>query len=153
MREVVDQIMAVMDTAFPPEFGEAWTRGQIEGALMLGNCHAMVIDRQGLPPAPGAVAAGFSLSRSAPDEEELLLFAVDPLYRGRGLGTAMLQQLAREAWQRGARRLLLEMRAGNPAESLYRRHGFEPIGRRPNYYRTPDGTRIDAITFACPLDY
>jgi ribosomal-protein-alanine N-acetyltransferase len=40
------------------------------------------------------------------------------------------------------------MRDGNPAESLYRHHGFAPIGRRPKYYRTTDGERIDAITFS-----
>jgi ribosomal-protein-alanine N-acetyltransferase len=43
------------------------------------------------------------------------------------------------------------MRANNPAESLYRACGFEPIGRRPAYYRTLDGAKLDAITFARKL--
>jgi ribosomal-protein-alanine N-acetyltransferase len=43
------------------------------------------------------------------------------------------------------------MREGNPAAELYRRHGFEPVGRRPNYYNRGSITGIDAITFAKPI--
>jgi ribosomal-protein-alanine N-acetyltransferase len=64
----------------------------------------------------------------------------------------MLRRTAEAAGGRGAKQLLLEMRRGNPAEALYRDFGFVPIGERRNYYRTPDGTRIDAITFALRLD-
>lgn len=91
--------------------------------------------------------AGFSLSRTGVDEEELLLFAVHPVWRGRGIGRRMLKEFASAAHARGAGRLLLEMRKGNPAEHLYRSFGFVPIGKRPNYYRAADGTFIDAITF------
>ena len=37
------------------------------------------------------------------------------------------------------------------AEQLYRAVGFEPIGRRPAYYRTLDGKALDAITFGRKL--
>lgn len=150
--EDIDRIMAVMAVSFDPGYGEAWTRRQVEDALLLGNCYYWLIDAQGGYPVPGRGAAGFSLSRHSLEEEELLLFAVDPEHRRRGLGHRMLAQLAGAARARGARRLLLEMRRGNPAESLYRAFGFRPIGVRPNYYRTARGERIDAITFACPLE-
>lgn len=144
----LDRLMAVMAAAFDPTYGEAWTRRQVEDALMIGNCHYRLIDAEGREPAPGMPAAGFFLSRTGFDEEELLLFAVDPAFRRRGLGQALLRQLVEAARARGARRLLLEMRRGNPAESLYRSFGFQPIGERPNYYRTREGQTIDAITFA-----
>lgn len=147
----LDRIMAVMASAFDPAFGEAWTRRQVEDALLVGNCHYHLIDADGGLPVGMAPASGFSLSRSGCDEEELLLFAVDPACRRRGLGAALLLRLANSARDRGARRLLLEMRHNNPADSLYRAFGFEPIGKRPNYYRMSDGTRIDAITFARAL--
>ena len=150
--EDIDRIMAVMAVAFEPGYGEAWTRRQVEDALLLGNCHYQLIDAQGGHPEPGDSAAGFSLSRHSLDEEELLLFAVHPAHRREGLGRRMLIELAAAARARGARRLLLEMRRGNPAESLYRAFGFHPIGERPNYYRAAGGERIDAITFACPLE-
>lgn len=144
----IDRIMAVMHTAFEPRYGESWTRAQVDNTLVLGNCHYVLVDAEGNAPAPGVAAAGFALSRATLDEEELLLFAVAPQWRRRGLGAALLNQLENDARNRGILRIFLEMRDGNPAESLYRYHGFVPVGRRPKYYRTSDGERIDAITFA-----
>jgi ribosomal-protein-alanine N-acetyltransferase len=88
------------------------------------------------------------MSRGAADEEELLLIAVIPDHRGRGVGTTLLQRFIAAAEERGAARLFLEMRDGNPAESLYRRAGFEPVGRRRNYYRNAAKGPLDAITYA-----
>ena len=144
----LDRLMAVMATAFDPAFGEAWTRRQVEDALVIGNCHYQLIAATGGEPGDGSPAAGFYLSRHGFEEEELLLFAIDPAWRRRGLGLDLLGEFAAAARRRGARRLLLEMRRGNPAEVLYRRFGFAPIGERPNYYRSRDGQTIDAITFA-----
>ena len=147
----LDRLMTVMAVAFDPEFGEAWTRRQVEDALLIGNCQYALIGADGEEPQPGIPAAGFFLSRAGFDEEELLLFAVDPAWRRRGLGRVLLKRLASDARNRGARRLLLEMRRGNPAEALYRDFGFHPIGERRNYYRTRNGQTIDAITFAHEL--
>lgn len=144
----VDRLMAIMAAAFDPAFGEAWSRRQVEDALLLGNCHAFLASPDGAPAGYDEPAVGFSLSRTGFEEEELLLLAVMPQYRGRGIGRHILDALAQAAKMRGATRLLLEMRHGNPAESLYRAFGFTTIGRRKDYYRTPVGTRIDALTFA-----
>ncbi|MBK6800807.1 GNAT family N-acetyltransferase [Novosphingobium sp.] len=145
----LDRLMAVMQAGFDPAYGEAWNRRQVEDALLLGQCSYGLAAAHGGEPAPGEAAAGFYLSRHGYEEAELLLIAVDPAQRGKGIGGALLTRFAAEARERGAQRLLLEMRRGNPAETLYRRFGFEQIGQRPNYYRTPDGSRIDAVTFAC----
>lgn len=150
-RDAVDGIMQVMQAAFDPEFGEAWTRRQVEDAFVLGNCHFALAGPDGSEPAPGEPVAGFALSRTGFEEEELLLFAVAPQFRRRGIGKALLQRFAIAAQTRGAQRLLLEMRDGNPAESLYRAHGFVPVGRRKAYYRTLSGPRLDALTFSCLL--
>lgn len=148
----LDRLMTVMESAFDPIYGEAWTRRQVEDALIIGNCHAFLAGPSGQAIAPDEEAAGFSLSRLGYEEEELLLFAVRPEYRCRGIGRAILQSFAQAATNRGARRLILEMRRGNPAESLYRAFGFTPIGERKEYYRTQGGARIDAITFALEID-
>lgn len=148
----LDRIMVVMEAAFDPAYGEAWNRRQVEDALLLGNCHYGLIAPHGGEPAPDEVAAGFFMSRTTLDEEELLLIAIAPQYRRMGLGRNLLSRFATIARERGATRLLLEMRRGNPAERLYREAGFEPVGLRPNYYRMPHGERIDAITFACAND-
>lgn len=148
----IDRIMAIMDIAFPPEFGEAWTRRQVEDACMMGSCHYALIGADGAAPMPGQAAAGFFLARHLVDEDELLLLAVAPLARNRGLGQTLLDQFAADARSRGSRRLILEMREDNPAEHLYRRCGFIDVGRRTKYYRRPDGSLRDAITFSRYLD-
>lgn len=147
----IDHIMAVMTAAFDPAFGEAWTRRQVEDALLLSHCHYGLIGPDGAPPALTGETAGFFLSRHSCGEEELLLFAVVPQFRRRGLGAELMRLLKAAACARGAERLILEMRAGNPAESLYVASGFTPVGRRKDYYRGRDGIAIDAITFSCPL--
>jgi [ribosomal protein S18]-alanine N-acetyltransferase len=144
----LDRIMEVMELAFDPAYGEAWNRRQVSDALLFGSSHYMLVSPSGKTPADGEMAAGFYLSRSGVDEEELLLLAVAPAWRNNGLGQRLLEHFAAAAASRGAERLLLEMRDNNPADQLYRRFGFEPIGRRNNYYRTGDGQRLDAITFA-----
>lgn len=152
MNDDLDQIMAVMASAFDPAFGEAWSRRQLEDSLVLGNCHYGLINAVGKVPAPGEAAAGFFLSRKGVEEEDLLLLAVAPQYRRSGLATRLLSAFTATARTRGALRLLLEMRQGNPAEGLYINQGFLPIGRRPNYYRTGTGEWLDAITFAWDIE-
>jgi len=144
----LDRVMAVIEAAFDPAYGEAWSRRQVEDALLMGNCHYGLIAAHGGAPTGGEEAAGFYLSRLGVEEEELLLFAVTPAHRRLGLGAKLLASFFQAARSRGALRLLLEMRRGNPAEALYRKHGFHPIGERPKYYRSASGERLDAITFA-----
>ncbi len=146
-QEDLDAIMAVMEAAFDPVFGEAWKRQQVEDALILGNCHYALMDGFGEPLRDGAEPAGFFLSRLGYEEEELLLLAVDPRFRRRGVGRALLERFCKDAALRGVTRLLLEMRRGNPAELLYQTFGFVSVGERRDYYRTSDGRSLDAITF------
>ncbi len=148
----IDRIMAIMAAAFAPEYGEAWSRRQVEDALLVGNCHYGLVTSGGGEPDPGEAAAGFYLSRHGVEEEELLLLAVDPGHRRRGLGLRLLERFSTSAKTRGAQRLLLEMRRDNPAAALYLNFGFLPIGERRNYYRTPNGMQMDAVTFACSCE-
>lgn len=149
---LVDRIMVVMEAAFDPAYGEAWNRRQVADALTLPSTHALVVDAAGLPISDALdqapVPAGFVLTRHVLDEEELLLIAVTPSARGRGVGAALIEQLFVAARQRGTAQIFLEMRRGNPAIHLYNKFGFRPIGERRNYYRMANGDRIDAITFA-----
>tara|TARA_B100000749_G_scaffold128679_1_gene98737 strand:- start:88 stop:555 length:468 start_codon:yes stop_codon:yes gene_type:complete len=147
----LDAIMRIMDSAFDPQWGEAWTRNQVSSALMLSNTHATLISVDGTDLRDPADALGFAIVRAAPGEEEILLIAVDPAVRRRGLGARLIAMLAANAGQRNAERLFLEMRENNPARTLYEAQGFVPIGRRKNYYSLSDGARMDAITFALEL--
>lgn len=151
----LDYIMAVMEVAFDPRWGEAWNRRQVSDALITPNTFAFVVDPVGamidFPTQPGTIAAGFVLTRYAPGEAELLLIGVRPEMRGNGLGTRLIDSLSHHAKARGAERIFLEMRENNPAVTLYRKVGFEPIGRRRAYYLLADGSRMDAITYGLSI--
>ncbi|RYG86840.1 MAG: GNAT family N-acetyltransferase [Alphaproteobacteria bacterium] len=92
-------------------------------------------------------AAGFLMSRQAIDEEEVLLIAVRPDCRRRGIAAALLNLLVSDANQRGVTKLFLEMRENNPAKAFYLKQRFTPVGRRPNYYNRGAMGTVDAITF------
>jgi ribosomal-protein-alanine N-acetyltransferase len=80
--------------------------------------------------------AGLSVTGAEADVHTL---AVAGSAQRRGVGTALLRALVDEAAARGARSLVLEVRAGNQAAiELYRRHGFERIAVRRGYYQ-PEG--------------
>jgi ribosomal-protein-alanine N-acetyltransferase len=148
----VDRIMAVMVAAFDPAYGEAWTRGQIESALVIGSCQYWLITPDGTVPDEDDEVAGFALLRRTLDEAELLLFAVSPQWRRRGLGAKLLARTMADTKNAGTTRVMLEMRRGNPAQHLYQSYGFAAVGIRPKYYRAIDGKYMDALTFSCTLD-
>ena len=82
---------------------------------------------------------GFALARCISDEAELLFILVGTSHRGRGLGSMLLESLLKEAGNRGAGTLFLEVSESNhAAQKLYDKLGFERIGLRERYY--PDGT-------------
>lgn len=89
-------------------------------------------DRRYVGAYDGAELIGYAGVWSAPDETHLLVVAVDPAHRRRGIATRLLH----EALPSGP--VTLEVAADNAsALALYRRLGFVTEGRRPAYY--PDG--------------
>jgi [ribosomal protein S18]-alanine N-acetyltransferase len=81
---------------------------------------------------------GFIVARDLANEIHINNVAVRPEFRGRGVGRRLLREVLAWGRQRGARQAVLEVRAGNEAaQQLYHRCGFEVIGRRRRYYRSP----------------
>jgi [ribosomal protein S18]-alanine N-acetyltransferase len=149
----VDRIMEIMARAFAPEYGEAWNRRQVADSLILGGTRYFLIDAEGTFETPSDhPAAGFALTRGLFDEEELLLFAITPEHRRKGIGAALLKNVIANAKARGVRRLFLEMRRNNPAGRLYSAFGFRTVGIRPAYYRTASGDQLDALSQELVID-
>lgn len=132
-------VMRVMDAAFDPAYGEAWSGAQLLTLFALPSA------RVGLA-WDGDRPCGFYAARIAGPESELLLLAVDPAVRGRGVGARLMDDWQSWAGEQGADDYFLEMRADNDAVHLYARAGFSECGRRPAYYRGGDGVVRDAIT-------
>ena len=135
----LDAVMSIMCSAFPPDFGEAWTRSQCAGILPMSGVTLVIAESENGP-------AGFSLVRAVADEAELLLLAVAPDDQRRGIGQALLDYFIDASRQGGAHKLHLEVRDGNAAMGLYQAAGFIPAGRRRNYYHGPNGEAFDAVT-------
>lgn len=96
--------------------------------------------------------AGFAMLRLAADEAELMTIAVDPRWRRRGVGVALLRALFDDLMMTPARRLFLEVAADNSAaRALYAGHGFETLSEREGYYARPDGRPATAIVMAREL--
>lgn len=139
----LDGVMNVMDAAFGTRFGEAWTRSQLAGILPMGGV-SLVLARES-----GAEPVGFALFRTVAHESELLLLAVLPSHHRRGVGRRLLENFLERARNDEVARVHLEVRDGNPAIVMYHSAGFSAVGRRRNYYHSPEGQRFDAITLAC----
>ncbi len=78
----------------------------------------------------------------------LYSIAVNPAFRGHGIGARLLEDAMAQARHAGCERLRLEVREDNaPAMTLYRRRGFIEFGRIPGYYE--DG--CTAVRFECAL--
>ena len=135
----VGAVMDVMEAAFDPAYGEAWSAAQLLTLFALPSAR-ICLARDGDRPC------GFSAARVAGPESELLLLAVNPLWRGRGVGRRLIDDWQAWAAREGAEDYFLEMRADNSAARLYREAGFSECGRRPAYYRGGDGVVRDAIT-------
>jgi len=94
----------------------------------------------------GRALAGFIVSRSAADEAEILSIAVVPARRGRGHARALLNLHLRRLAGLGVRAVFLEVDENNaPACKLYRRAGFQQVGRRADYYQHGSGAPAAAL--------
>ena len=96
--------------------------------------------------------AGFAMLRHLGEEAELISIAVDPKWRKRGVGVALLRALIDDLLMSPAKKLFLEVAADNVAAlKLYGKFGFQKVSERRGYYPRPDGTPATAIVMARDL--
>jgi ribosomal-protein-alanine N-acetyltransferase len=70
------------------------------------------------------------------DEAHIATLATHPEFRQMRIAEQLLVTALESAYAEGARSALLEVRAGNEAaQTLYRKFGFEEVGRRERYYK------------------
>jgi ribosomal-protein-alanine N-acetyltransferase len=98
-----------------------------------------------LEPLPLIGYAGFWL---LVDEAHICTIAVHPQWQGLGLGELLLISLLDWGQEKGAVRATLEVRVSNQvAQELYRKYGFQTLGRRKGYYTN---NKEDALVMTTP---
>jgi [ribosomal protein S18]-alanine N-acetyltransferase len=123
--EDLPEVVAIERASFP----NPWT-----GALFLQELQVefsrMVVARH-----PRGRIAGYVCRWLVAGEMHVLNVAVDPKWRGRGLGGALMRAMLQEARTRQVSAVTLEVRRSNrTGRRLYEAFGFEEVGARPNYY-------------------
>jgi len=102
----------------------------------------------------GGTLVGYGGLLLVEEDAHITTVAVDPEVRGQHIGSRVMLALVDRALAAGARHLTLEVRITNSvAQGLYDRFGFDPVGRRKNYYKDEDAlvmwaTDIDTPEYA-----
>lgn len=110
-------------------FSKPWSEESIRSSFESGSCNFFA--------AKDAKIVGYIGISVAADEGYILNVAVDPDYRGRGIGRALVNFLI-ESYRGILRFITLEVRpSNNAAVGLYKSLGFEKVGERKNYYSAP----------------
>ncbi|WP_038036118.1 ribosomal protein S18-alanine N-acetyltransferase [Thermopetrobacter sp. TC1] len=116
-----------------------WSAEEFARLLAMPTCRGLLLEEDGR-------LAGFILCQVADREGEILTLAVVPESRRRGHASRLLATAMADMVMSGVQRVILEVAVNNkPARALYESHGFRPAGRRPNYYLTQSGERVDAL--------
>jgi [ribosomal protein S18]-alanine N-acetyltransferase len=83
----------------------------------------------------GAVLAGYIGFMIVDEEAHMTTIATAPSHQRAGVASTLIIDCIRTLLTQGVKHLSLEVAANNePAQTLYRRFGFAPVGVRKNYY-------------------
>ncbi len=110
-----------------------------------------MLQRLGGQTPPSALIVGYAGLWLIEGEAHVSTIAVHPHQRGRGLGEVLLSGMLMRAVTLGGDYSVLEVRVSNEsAQALYRKYGYEVVGRRKNYYR--DNGEDAFLMHLAPLD-
>jgi len=98
----------------------------------------MIIGTVQLHPSPKA---------NSSHRAEVAKLIVHPAARGAGLGRALMQHAEAEARRLGRSLLVLDTRAGDVANHLYRSLGYAEAGRIPRYVRSANGALHETVIY------
>jgi GNAT superfamily N-acetyltransferase len=134
--------------AFLPPLGRAaaqafWRRAAT--AVAQGRRMLLAAWEQGL--LAGTVSLDLDMAPDQAHRAELQSLLVDPGFRRRGLGRALLALAEQEAAAAGRSLLVLQARAGDASAALFRSAGWTEAGRIPGGTRAADGTPADTLVF------
>lgn len=134
MNDLYDITLMSLDQAFLPDvffgFYQMWPEGQFVSSDFIGK------------------AIGYLCSvKTESGGARIMMFAVHPQYRGRGLGTELMDALILRARMEGLRYITLEVREENiSSRKFYKGRGFIELEVLNRYYSDGgNGIRMDLI--------
>ena len=150
---VVDQIWAVAAEGrwigVEVPFDRAARRQKL-GALVSGEPSTLLVADTAPAGGPGVVGH-ISVSVAPYGVADIGMLLIDG-WRGKGLGTALLEAAIAWATAAGAHKMALEVWPHNaPALQLYLRAGFVEEGRKRRHYRRNNGELWDSVLMGLPL--
>jgi len=95
----------------------------------------------------GTVQLDLATPENQPHRAEVGKLLVDPAFRRQGVGEALMRRAEQAAQRLGRKLLTLDTRAGDLAEPLYRRLGWQEGGRIPGYSLDEAGRARDTLYF------
>lgn len=114
-------------------FSHPWSKKSIESTLLSSdNVCLVVYDSE------KNIQAGYCIFTTSFEDADLCRIAVLNDYRRNHLADRMFKTAFEKLEKKGIKRVLLEVReSNNAAIALYKKYGFEQIGKRKNYYSEP----------------
>jgi len=110
-------------------YSRPWSHSLFVSELALRSSRSYVVAKI------GREVVGYAGLMMSLTDGHVTTIAVDPAWHRRGVGTRLMLALAREAIDRGALALTLEVRLSNRgAQEMYKRFGFTAVGVRKGYY-------------------
>jgi len=141
IRRAVRGDLAAMLRIEQASFADPWTVDSLATALSLQRMHVLVAESaDGARRGGGATpeVRGYVVALVVGPEAEIADLAVAPEARRQGIGRALLSGVLAELRAAAVRMVYLEVRESNrAARTLYESYGFESVGRRRGYYRSP----------------
>jgi [ribosomal protein S18]-alanine N-acetyltransferase len=141
IRRAVRADLAAMLRIEQASFADPWTVDSLATALSLERMRVLVAEsaEQGRERgAAGREVLGYVVALVVGPEAEIADLAVAPDARRQGIGRALLSGALAELRAAAVRTVYLEVRESNQgARTLYEAYGFESVGRRRGYYRSP----------------
>lgn len=126
-RADLDEVMRIERAAFTTP----WRPSTFEGLLARSDTNLFAA-------TCGGRLVGYAVCWTVVDQAELGNVAVDPEFRGRGIGRRLVDEVLQCVRARGAAECFLEVRESNRgAQELYVQRGFRVVGRRKRYYTHP----------------
>lgn len=127
----IDAVLAIEQRSFTMPWTDAMFRSELQNER---TSRLLVARAEG---TDGPIV-GYIGYRIVLDEMHVILIAVAPALRRRGIARQLLCRAMDQARTAGCARATLEVRVSNtPAQQLYYSLRYAPVGTRPKYYLRP----------------